>query len=91
MYATSFSALALLATVCTASVASPVVASPLEARDDTANVRMFSGDTCNGAEDGFSLTGSGSFRCVPVPSAKRSISVSGRYVILDFTLRKARD
>ncbi|PVI01418.1 hypothetical protein DM02DRAFT_502816, partial [Periconia macrospinosa] len=43
----------------------------------TANVRMFAGDTCNGATNQFSVSGSGSNRCVPVPAARRSISVTG--------------
>lgn len=82
MYAFSLSALSFLAYVCSVSVASP-----LEAREVSAHVRMFAGDTCNGEKDGFSLSGSGSSRCVPVPSAKRSISVKGEYVALDPTLR----
>ncbi|CAI6336654.1 unnamed protein product [Periconia digitata] len=75
MYATSLSALALLASTCTSALATP-----LEARDATSNVRMFAGDTCNGATNSFSVSGSGSYRCVPVPAARRSISVTGRYV-----------
>ncbi|KAL2793067.1 hypothetical protein BJX66DRAFT_339126 [Aspergillus keveii] len=50
---------------------------PLEARDDTANVRMFSGDTCGGAEQSFSVSGSGTYRCVPVSAARRSVLVTG--------------
>jgi hypothetical protein len=78
MYAFKLSTLAVLATMCTAAFATP--AAPLEARDDTANVRMFSGDTCGDAEQSFSVSGSGAYRCVPVSAARRSILVTGRYV-----------
>jgi FtsP/CotA-like multicopper oxidase with cupredoxin domain len=77
MYAFKLSTLAVLATMCTSAFATPA---PLEARDDTANVRMFSGDTCNGAEEGFSVAGGGAYRCVPVTAARRSVIVTGRYV-----------
>ncbi|KAL2848939.1 hypothetical protein BJX68DRAFT_267297 [Aspergillus pseudodeflectus] len=74
MYAFKLSTLAVLATMCTSAFATPA---PLEARDDTANVRMFSGDTCGGAEQSFSVAGSGSYRCVPVSAARRSVIVTG--------------
>jgi hypothetical protein len=77
MYAFKLSTLAVLATMCTSAFATPA---PLEARDDTANVRMFSGDTCGGAEQSFSVSGSGAYRCVPVSAARRSVLVTGRYV-----------
>ena len=75
MHAIKFSVLALFASMSTASAVPP-----LEARDDSATVRTFGGDACNGAVNTFTLVGSGSYRCAAVPSGKRSISVSGRYV-----------
>lgn len=74
MHAINLSTLTMLA-----SLFASTLANPLEARDATANVRVFSGDSCDGASSSFSLVGSGLTRCVPVSQGRRSISVTGRY------------
>jgi len=56
----------------------------LDARDKTAIVTTYNGDTCNGGNSGFSLVGGGS-RCVNVANT-RSISASGRQVTSHFLL-----
>jgi hypothetical protein len=54
-----------------------VAATPApEADDATVIVNMYAGDTCNDRNDQFSVA-SGGYRCVPVPSAKRSLQASG--------------
>jgi hypothetical protein len=48
----------------------------LTARDNTAVVTVYNGDTCNGGNSGFTIVGGGD-RCVPFSNV-RSISASGR-------------
>lgn len=68
-----------IATLAAMAIAAPAAENiPLEERG-TVVVNMYGGDTCNGAVDSFTVT-NGAVRCVKVPSAKRSISVSGRYI-----------
>ncbi|KAM7192894.1 hypothetical protein V8F33_008082 [Rhypophila sp. PSN 637] len=66
--------LATILALATTTLATPI---PEELQErGTVTVTMFGGDVCNGQADSFQVTDGGR-RCVPVRSAKRSISVSG--------------
>ncbi|KAM7216177.1 hypothetical protein V8F06_008477 [Rhypophila decipiens] len=66
-----------LATVLALATAALATPTPKELQErGTVTVTMFGGDVCNGQADSFQVTDGGR-RCVPVPSSKRSLSVSG--------------
>ncbi|KAH7066532.1 hypothetical protein FB567DRAFT_616242 [Paraphoma chrysanthemicola] len=59
------------------SLGSPVTPRSNLERRGYATVSMYSGDRCDGAVDTFDVSGPLGYRCVRVPSPKRSIRVSG--------------
>jgi hypothetical protein len=71
-FTAAFIALSALATT---SLAAPSPALDIESRSNSAIVTTYSGDTCNGNSEQFTVVGGGD-RCVRV-SNKRSIAISG--------------
>ncbi|KAI1399493.1 hypothetical protein F4819DRAFT_488495 [Hypoxylon fuscum] len=78
MYAMNTFTAALLSTVGSFAAASPLDMSPVPraALANQAVVNMYSGSTCGGTVQSFTLVGNGAYKCQAVSGAKDSIQVS---------------